>query len=60
MQLARITKFRIITRALKKEREGSATHVESLQRPNKEALGITSIALTTAANIKTQLAEEKA
>jgi len=60
VQLARTTKFRIMTRALEEEREGSATHPESLRRPNKEILKVTLIALTTATSIKTQLAKKKA
>ena len=41
VQLARITKSHIITRALEEKREGSAIHLESLQRPGKEALRVT-------------------
>jgi len=53
VQLARIMKSCIITRALEEEREGFAIYLESLQRPDKEALGVTLIALTIAAGIKT-------
>ena len=47
-------------RALEEEREGFAIYPESFQRPDEEVLGVTFIALTITADIKIQLAEEKA